>query len=169
MSDAVEQIPVSRELQTLMRHAALAATELRDPFITMRALLLALLDEPSIGPALSDVIERDLLLEYEADAAAAARMTASRVADTGLDPGERPAILRFSTLAFKIPDGSRSVWLSREAFAAFCSGARRVSDDEAYVPAHLAQAIAADAVRATGLLSELGIEPGAVSDAVMKN
>ncbi len=169
MSDVTaDHVPVEDDLLVLMRRAARIATELREPFITVRALLVALLEDERIGPALQDAISREKLYDYEVDADAATRMTASRIAETGLESGERSAMLRFNTLAFKVPDGSRSVWLSREAHSAFLSGAQRVPDGSAYAPVHLAQGIAADAVRAPGLLSALHIEPGVVTDAIMK-
>ncbi len=168
MSDVAEQIALSGELLQLLRGAANHAVGLREPFVTMRALLLAMLDDPQLGKSLQDVIPREKLEEYEVDAEAAARMTASRISETGLQSGERAALLRFNTLAFKTEDGSRSVWLSREAHTAFLSGAQRVSEGCAYLPLHLAQGIAADAVRAPGLLTALKVEPGAVIDAVMK-
>jgi len=169
MSDGtVEHIPLSSELLALMRFAAHTATTLHEPFITVRALLVALLEDDRIGAALQEAIPREKLYDYAIDAGAAVRMTASRVAETSLDSGERSAMLRFNTLAFKVPDGSRSVWLSREAHSAFVSGAQRVPEGDAYAPVHLAQGIAADAIRAPGLLSALHIEPGVVTDAIMK-
>ncbi len=168
MSDVAEQIALSGELLQLLRRAVSHSVELREPFVTMRALLLAILDDPLLGAALEDVIPREKLHEYEVDPDAATRMTASRVAETGLQSGERAALLRFNTLAFKTEDGSRSVWLSREAHTAFLSGAQRVPESSAYLPLHLAQGIAADAMRAPGLLTALNVEPGAVTDAVMK-
>ncbi|HEV7178967.1 MAG TPA: hypothetical protein VGN11_03795 [Candidatus Baltobacteraceae bacterium] len=166
--EAPEQIFLSRELLDVMRDSARIALECREPFITVRSLLLALLNDPHTGPALAGTISREKLDAYEAAGDAIARMTASRVPEPHMPPGERPAMLRFNTLAFKVPDGSRSVWLSREALSAFAEGARRVDEGALYAPKHLAFGVAADAIRAPGLLSALHIEPGAVTDAVTK-
>ncbi len=166
MSEPVEQIPLSRELLALMRHASEIAAALREPFVSVRTLLLALLDDPQLGAALADALPREKLEGYALPEDAGARLTASRVPEPHLRPGERAAMLRFNTLAFKTPDGARSVWLSREAHTVWMEGAKRVGEGEAYLPKHLAYGIAADAVRAPGVLAQLRIEPGAVTDAI---
>ncbi|MDP9024499.1 MAG: hypothetical protein M3N13_03870 [Candidatus Eremiobacteraeota bacterium] len=157
---------VSPALLEVMRASALIATELREPFITMRALLLALLDEPQIGAAIARAVPREALEAYEVEPGAIHRMTASRVLEPQMEAHERAALARFNTLAFKVPDGSRSVWLSREAYSAFCEGGQRVEEDAPFAPKHLAYGIAADAVRAPGLLTTLQISPGALTDAL---
>ncbi len=83
-----------------------------------------------------------------------------------MDPSERAALARFDTLAFKLPEGIRSVWLSREVYSAFIEGAHRVEEGAQYSPKHLAYGIAADAIRAPGLLSSMQIPPGTLSDAI---
>ena len=163
MEEQLEQIPVSTELLALMRDAASIAQRLREPFITVRALLIALLDEATVGPALEGVIARDALEAFvpEGDMK---RFVASRRQEADMPAGERPSILRFDTLAFKTRDGSASVWLSREAYSVFLDGALRA--DGAYLPKDLACGIAAEAQRMPGILTALHVEPGAVSDAV---
>ena len=52
MSDQLEQIPLSDELLAVMRGAARYALQLREPFVTARAMLLGLLDDPKIGPTI---------------------------------------------------------------------------------------------------------------------
>ena len=164
MEEQLEQIPVSGELLALMRNAAAIAQRLHEPFITNRALLLALLEDPKIGPGLNAVIPRERLeaAQPEADMTP---LIASRRQEPGLPAGERPAILRFDTLAFKTPDGSTTVWLSREAFKAFTEGAKRVGEG-VYLPEFLAFGIAAEATRTPGILAALHISPGAINDVV---
>jgi hypothetical protein len=162
-----EQIFLSDEILGLMRHAAELAGTVREPFITVRTLLLAILDDAQIGPPLEDVLPREKLVEYEMGAEAAKANIASRVAEPQMQAGERAAMLRFNTLAFKIPDGSRSVWLSREAFSAWNEGAKRVEDGSRYLPRHLAFGIAADAVRAPGVLAAMHLSPGAINEAIL--
>ncbi|HEY5341249.1 MAG TPA: hypothetical protein VIK27_09505 [Candidatus Aquilonibacter sp.] len=168
MSDIVEQIFLSDEILALMRNAARLASELKEPFITVRTLLIALLEDPTIGPALVDVLPREKLDEYELPEDAGMRLTASRVPEPNLRTGERAALLRFNTLAFKMPDGSKSVWLSREAYGVWNEGARRVGEGERFLPKHLAFGIAADAIRTPGVLASLRVSPGDVTDVLLK-
>ena len=165
MDEQLEQIPVSAELLALMRNAASTAQRLREPFITIRAMLIALLDDTVVGPALQDVIARDDL-EAFAPEGDMKRFVASRRQEPEMPEGERPSILRFDTLAFKTNDGTSSVWLSREAYSVFLEGAQRA--DGAYAPKDLACGIAAEAQRTPGILSALQVSPGVVSDAVFK-
>jgi hypothetical protein len=164
MNEQLEQIPVSNELLAVMRNSGRYAQQLREPFITARSLLLALLDDEKIGPALAGVIPREKLLEMEP--ADDARSTAARLPETGLAGSEKPAMPRYDTLAFKLPEGTASVWLSREAFTIFVEGANRA--EESYLPKHLAFGLAAEAIRAPGVLAALRIEPGKVTDALFQ-
>ena len=161
MNEPLEQIPLSDELLAVMRNSSRYAQQLREPFITARALLLALLDDDRIGSTLRAVIQRDKLLELEP--VEDARTTAARLPETG---SEKPAMPRYDTLAFKVPEGMASVWLSREAFTIFVEGANRA--DASYLPKHLAFGLAAEALRTPGVLAALHIEPGKVTDALFQ-
>jgi hypothetical protein len=162
MSDPFEQIPLSDELLAVMRGSAAYALQLREPFITARGLLLALLDDPQIGPAITDVVPRDKLLEIEPSGDL--RNAATRIPDSGLPSGERGALPRYDTLAFKLPEGNASVWLGREAFSIFCEGANRA--DGRYMPRHLAFGLASEALRSPGILASIRVEPGKLTDAI---
>jgi hypothetical protein len=164
MSDIVEQIFLSDELLSFMRNAVRLAGTLKEPFITVRTLLIALLEDPQIGPALEEVLPRENLEEYTLPEDAVARLTASRVPEPQMPEGERPSMLRFNTLAFKTPDGAKSVWLSREAYQVWLEAAKRVRDGEKFMPKHIAFGIAADAVRAPGVLATLHVQPGDVTE-----
>ena len=163
-----DQVFLSDEILTLMRNAARLAGELKEPFITVRTLLVALLEEPTLGEALVEVLPREKLESYELPEDAGTRLTASRVPEPHAQAGERPALLRFNTLAFKVPDGSKSVWLSREAFNVWNEGAKRVPDGEKLLPKHLAFGIAADAIRSPGVLAAMHISPGDVTEVLLK-
>jgi len=168
MADGGEQIFLSDEILAYMRNAARLAGELREPFITVRTLLIALLEEPTLGPVLEEVLPREKLESYELPEDAGVRLTASRVPEPKLQAGERAALLRFNTLAFKGPDGSKSVWLSREAYTVWNEAAKRVADGEKFLPKHIAFGIAADAIRSPGVLASMAISPGDVNEAIMK-
>ena len=166
MSEA-DQIFLSDQILALMRHAAEIAGKLNEPFITVRTLLLALLDEPEIGEALTEALPREKLEAYVITADAAKKLLPSRIPEPHMPAGERAAMLRFSTLAFKTPDGSKSVWLSPEAMSAWHEGAKRVEDGASFMPKHLAFGISADAIRQPGILNALHLSPGAVNEAIL--
>jgi hypothetical protein len=166
MPETPEQIFLSDDVLTLMRNAARLAGEVKEPFITVRTLLLALLDDAVVGPALQAVVPREKLETYALPEDAATRLVASRVPEPNMQNGERAAMLRFNTLAFKTPDGAKSVWLSREAFQIWNEAGKRAGDGEPLLPKHLAFGIAADAIRTPGVLAALHISPGDVNDAI---
>lgn len=160
-----EQRPLSPALLSVMRNSGRYAQQLREPFITARAILLALLDDETLGPKLAELVPREKVtaLPPSEDVRAAA----TRLPDSGLPAGEKPAMPRYDTLAFKLPDSVSSVWLSREGFAIFLEGANRA--EESYLPKHLAQGLAAEAVRTPGVLAALRVEPGKVIDALRED
>lgn len=158
----LEQVPLTAELLSVMRRAARNALDLNEPFITPRAILLALLDEPVIGPAIAGVVNREKVMS--ADVGEHGGMT--RLLEEHLENGEQPAIARYDTLAFKTPDGRTSVWLNKDAYEIFLEGAQRV--DERYFPKHLALGLAAQAIRAPGVLAAIRVEPGIFAGAVYK-
>jgi hypothetical protein len=162
MSDQAEQIPLSDELLKVMRDSGAYALKLREPFVTARAVLLALLDDPEIGPAIAEVVPREKLTELEPSGDL--RNAAARVPDAGLPAGERGALPRFDTLAFKLPEGNASVWLGREAYSIFCEGANRA--EGRYLPKHLAFGLASEALRSPGILASIHVEPGKLTDAI---
>lgn len=162
MNDALEQILLSEELLTVMRNAAKIAQRLREPFISTRTLLLALLEDPTIGPALVNVLPKEKLQMLPP--AEDIRAGATRLAEPNMAPGERAAMQRFDTLAFKLPEGKGSIWLSNEALTVFIEGAQR--SEGKYLPKHLAFGIAAEAVRSPGVLAQMRIEPGKVTEAI---
>lgn len=158
----LEQIPLSDELFAVMRNAARKAIDLREPFITPRGILLALLEDPVIGSGINDVVNREKVLAAKVDE----NFGVVRLVDDFLPDGEQAAMTRYDTLAFKTPDGRASMWLSRDAYHIFIEGAQRA--DDRYSPKHLALGLAAEAVRAPGVLAAIRVEPGILADAIYK-
>ena len=158
----LEHIPLSSELLGLMRRAAQKAIELKEPFITPRAILLALLDDPAMGPAIATVVNREKVAGVEVSESPG--MT--RLVEERMENGEQPAMARYDTLAFKTPDGRTSMWLNKDAYTIFIEGAQRVEDR--YFPKHLALGLAAQAIHAPGLLTAIRVEPGVFADAIYK-
>ncbi|HUY11696.1 MAG TPA: hypothetical protein VMV73_05500 [Candidatus Dormibacteraeota bacterium] len=197
MAEAQEQIPISDELFKLMRDAAAHSRRMEERFVSSYALLLALMDDPIVGSALVDVIDREKLEGlYAIRRAERARVLAAaaeaaqaqvgedvrggrreeqiedprRIADALPEPpgshGEAPPMQRYDTLAFRCGEGSELTWLSHEAFAIFTEGARRA--DGRLMPHHIGIGFAAEAVRSPGVLAQLRVEPGKVTDALFK-
>jgi hypothetical protein len=158
------QIPLAEELLAVMRVAARNTLAARERFITPRALLLALLDDPSVGPVLAPVVDRERLEAIEPseiDLSGVSRMPDERIGNE-----EQAALVRYDTIAFKTPDGRDTVWLNRDSLSIFLEGSRRVEDR--YNPKQLALGLAAEAVRQPGVLSTIRVEPGALIDAIYK-
>jgi hypothetical protein len=153
-----DPVALSEALLNTMRVAAQKSIELREPFITPRAMLLALMDDSDLGPAICAVVNRDRLMAVESDG----NFGVSRVAEEG--DGEEPALPRYDTLAFKTPDGHASMWLSRDAYGVFAEGAQRAETE--YYPRHLALGLAAQAVQAPGVLTAIRVEPGVFAQAI---
>ena len=157
----LDQVPLSDELLALMRKAAQKAMDLGEGFISARSILLAMLDDPGLGPPLASVVNRDKVLSAEE-----AGTSALRLADDVFADGDSPSLARYDTIAFKTPDGRTNVWINREAYQIFIEGAQRV--EERYLPKHLALGMAAQAVHAPGMLAAIRVEPGVLADAIYK-
>ncbi|HET6895633.1 MAG TPA: hypothetical protein VFH72_09670 [Candidatus Baltobacteraceae bacterium] len=158
----LEQVPLTAELLSVMRRAARTAIDLKEPFISPRALLLALLDDPDVGPSISHVVVRQKVL----DAEVGENTGMTRALEERMESGEQPAITRYDTLAFKTPDGRTSMWLNKDAYRIFIEGAQRV--DDRYYPKHLALGLAAEAIQAPGVLAAIRVEPGVLADAIYR-
>lgn len=158
----LEQVPLTAELLGVMRRAAKKAIDLKEPFITPRAILLSLLDDPGIGPAIGGVVNRDRVL----GAQVGENTGMTRLLEDHMENGEQPAMARYDTIAFKTPDGRTSMWLNKDAYNIFIEGAQRV--DERYYPKHLALGLAAQAIHAPGVLAAIRVEPGVLADAIYK-
>jgi len=141
MTDAV---PLTEELLRTMRTAARKAIELREPSITPRAILLALLEDPQLGPLLANEVDKEKLLAADA---------------TDIFGTEE-------TLAFKTEDGRTSMWLSPDSYNIFTEGATRAEDR--YYPKHLALGLAAQAMTTPSILSSIQTDPAKLTNAIYK-
>jgi hypothetical protein len=156
----LDQVPLSAELLGVMRLAARKAIELKEPFITPRAMLLSLLDDPGIGAAISSVVNREKVLAADVSE----NFGTTRLIEERMEHNEQPAMARYDTLAFKTPDGRTSMWLNKDAYNIFIEGALRVEDR--YYPKHLALGLASQAIHAPGVLAAIRVEPGVLADAI---
>ena len=156
-----DAVPLSDELLHLMRAAAKKALELHETFITPRAMLLAMMDHPGLGPPISAVVNREKVVGAQTEDTHAARLP-----DDTFEAGDQHAVERFDTIAFKTPDGKSSVWLTREAFDIFTGGAQRAQ--ERYMPKQLALGFAAEARNAPGVLAAIKVDPGVLAEAIYR-
>lgn len=160
----IEQIPVSDELLALMREAATKTLAAGEPFITPRALLIALLRDPILAEPLSEAIDVEALEAFTPPAVDLPGVM--EVPDEPMPDDEKPALVRYDTLAFKDESGRRTVWLNGDAHKVFLEGARRAEDR--YVPKHLALAFVSEARRQPQLLGDLKVDTGKLAEVAFK-
>lgn len=152
-----EQMVLSRELLALMRRSVTYAFTAQSDFVQAPHVLLSVLDDESLGPAVAELIPRDRI------EAAPPRQKPPDVID---DPDSPNAPFpSYRSLMFRTPDGKDGKWLDAEAYQIFLEGARRVQDGP-YLPKHLMHAYVSESNSDRGLLAILGPNPAAVADAV---
>jgi len=160
----VEYVPLTRDLLTVMRRAAGFAVGEERGFVNQFHVLLALLDDPTLAPALGELIDRAKVSE-------ATKVTTPpnvrEIPEQNLPAGESPPFQRYDTLAFRNEDGSATMWLDNDAFKLFMEGARR-TEGTAYAPKHLALGVIALSRTDGGLLLQVGANPTEVTKAIFE-
>jgi hypothetical protein len=129
-----DQVLLSDELLVVLRSAVTFAVEYGATFVAPSHLLLALLDDPKVGPSLAEVIERGRLV------AAARKPSAGAVHEVpeGILPrGEKAPFVRYDTVIFHSLDGQYQRWLNRDSFKLFNEAAKRAKGGR-FLPKHLA-------------------------------
>jgi hypothetical protein len=157
-----EQVLLSDDLLNVMRGAVKYATEYDAGYVGPPHLLLAILDDPKIGAALTEMLERGRII------AAARQPTASGVVEVPEGPlprGERPPFQRYDTLVFQSSDGKSHRWLNQTVFKIFQEAAQRV-DGGRFLPKHLAVGFVNEASSDRNILQLLGKEPQEFTKAV---
>jgi len=158
-----EQLRLDSDLMNVLRAGVTHAIENGAQFVAPSHLLLGLLDDPLIGPAIVPLVPRDAIDK----AAAAAAAKSSQLVEVPEEPrpdGDAPPFTRFDSLAFRSQDGTRALYLDAESFRLFVEGARRAVG--VYRAKHLVYGFAAEAVKDRDLLSLFGTDPQSVSKAV---
>lgn len=153
----VSQMVLSRELMAVMRKAVTYAMSAQSEFVQPPHMLLALLDDETIGPRLSQLIERE-----RAQAAAPRKRPPEQLRDPD---SQRAPFPIYRSLVIRTPDGKDGKWLDQDSYEIFLEGARRVQAG-AYLPKHLAKAYVSESNRDRGLLSILGHQPAVVAEKV---
>ncbi len=158
-----EQVHLDADVLHVMRRGVTAAIEHGAEFVAPAHLLLGLLRDARVGPAIRALVPGDAIARAAADAAHKLPGV-GEVADEHLPPGERAPFPRYDTLAFRAADGSRTLYLDDDAYHVFVEGARRAGD--VYRPQHLVYGFTAEAVKDRDLLVLFGSDPESVTKAV---
>lgn len=158
-----EQLRLSDELLGVLRAGVSAAIAHGAEFVAPPHLLLGLLADPHVGPAIDPLVPREKIDKAAADAAKKLPEVAE-IPEGALPAGEHAPFARYDTLAFRSLDGARTLYLDADAFHVFVEGARRA--DEIYRPKHLVYGFTAEAVKDRDLLSLFGADPQGVTKAV---
>ncbi len=150
-----DQVLLSDELLAVCRAAVTYAVEYGATFVAPPHVLLALLDDPKIGDALNEVLERGRIV------AAARQPSPGGVHEVGegvMPRGEKPPFLRYDSLVFHSSDGQYQRWLNRDSFKLFNESAKRANGGR-FLPRHLALGITVVAQDDQNVRSLLGKEP----------
>ena len=162
---AEDYVPITRDLLALMRKAAGAAMQTERGFINPYQMLLALLDDPTLAPALESHIDRANV--QAAVDAVSGPPGVRELPEQNLPEGEEPPFQRYDTLAFRGEDGTGTAWLDADAFKLFMEGAKR-TEGTAYAPRHLALGVIAISRGDGGMLSSVGANVQEVTKAIFE-
>jgi ClpA/ClpB-like protein len=156
-----ERLRLDPDLQQIMRAAAAAAVAHGAQFVAPPHLLLGLLADPRVAPAIGPLVAGARIREAAAEPA---KKPPEIVEHPDSMEGAEPPFVRYDTLAFRSTDGDRPVYLDAEAFHIFIEGARRA--EGVYRAKHLVFGFTAEAVKDRDLLELFGADPQGVAKAV---
>lgn len=139
------QVRLSGELLAVMRAGVSAALAHDARLVAPAHLLLGLLADPRVGPAIAALLPGETIVEAAGEAAEKSSAAAE-------------------SLAFRSSDGARTLALDAGAYRVFFEGARRA--ERLYLPRHLVYGFTAEAVKDRDLLRLFGADPHAVARAV---
>jgi hypothetical protein len=157
------QLRLDSDLLDVLRAGVTHALANGAEFVAPPHLLLGLLADPLVGPAIAPLVPREKIDKAAADGAP----KPPPLAETPEEPlaaGESPPFARYDSLAFCSQDGTRRLYLDAESFRLFIEGARRAVD--VYRAKHLVYGFTAEAVKDRDLLSLFGADPQGVTKAV---
>ncbi len=157
-----EHLQLGTDLIDVLRAGVTHAVAHGAEFVAPPHLLLGLLDDPVVGPAIAPLVPHDKI-EHAAEAAAKAPQLADAPEEPHA-PGDAPPFARYESLAFRSQDGARTLYLDAESLRLFIEGARRAV--AVYRAKHLVYGFTAEAVKDRELLGLFGADPQGVSKAV---
>jgi hypothetical protein len=158
-----EQLRLDADLMRVLRAGVTHAIAHGAEFVAPSHLLLGLLADPLIGPAIAPLVPRDKIDKAAADAPSKPSQLIEVLEESPPD-GDDPPFARYDSLAFRSQDGTRTLYLDGESYRLFIEGARRAVD--VYRAKHLVYGFTAEAVKDRDLLSLFGADPQGVSKAV---
>jgi hypothetical protein len=158
-----EQLRLDADLIAVLRAGVTHALAHGAEFVAPPHLLLGLLADPLVGPAIAPLVPRENIEKAAADAAAKPSQLVE-APDEPHDDGAVPPFVRYESLAFRSQDGARTLYLDGECFRLFIEGARRAVG--VYRAKHLVYGFTAEAVKDRDLLKLFGTDPQGVSRAV---
>jgi hypothetical protein len=158
-----EHVRLSSDLVDVMRGGVSIAIANGAQFVAPPHLLLALLDDPQVGPKIAELVPKPRIDRAALDAAKKLPEV-FELPEGPLPDRERPPFQRYDTLAFRSRDGARTMYLDADAYHLFLEGARRAS--ESYRAKHLVIGFTAEAVKDRDLLAIVGSDPQGVAIAV---
>jgi len=158
-----DQVRLDSDLVAVLRAGVTHALANGAEFVAPPHLLLGLLADSVVGPAIAPLVPREKIDRAAADGA----VKQPQLADAAEAPpanGEEPPFVRYDSLAFRSQDGTRTLYLDAESLRLFIEGARRAVD--VYRAKHLVYGFTAEAVKDRDLLGLFGADPQGVSKAV---
>lgn len=160
-----EQLQLAPDLLDVMRDGVSIAIANGAQFVAPPHLLLALLKDPRVGPAIDPFIRRNRLERAVAEASKKLPGVLE-VPEGALPDGEHAPFARYDTFAFRSVDGARTLYLDGDAYHLFIEGAQRAQD--VYHPKHLVMGFTAESVKDQDLLAIVGPDPAGVTAAVVE-
>jgi hypothetical protein len=157
-----EQLRLDSDLVKVLRAGVTHALAHGAEFVAPPHLLLGLLADPVVGPAIAPLVPREKIDKAAADG----EVKPPQLADVAEEPhaDDDAPFVRYDSLAFRSQDGTRTLYLDAESFRLFIEGARRAVG--VYRAKHLVYGFTAEAVKDRDLLSLFGADPQGVSKAV---
>ncbi|MDQ6924763.1 MAG: hypothetical protein M3154_00820 [Candidatus Eremiobacteraeota bacterium] len=156
------QLRLDSDLVSVLRAGVTHAIEHGADVVAPSHLLLGLLADPLIGPAIAKLVPRDKIDKAAADAATKPSQLVEVPEESA--SGDAPPFVRYESLAFRSQDGTRTLYLDGESLRLFIEGARRAVD--VYRAKHLVYGFTAEAVKDRDLLSMFETNPQSISKAV---
>jgi hypothetical protein len=158
-----EQLRLDADLMGVLRAGVTHAIDNGAQFVAPSHLLLGLLADPLIGPAITKLVPREKIDKAAAGPGAKPPQLVEIPEETAAGD-DAPPFARYESLAFRSTDGSHTLYLDGESYRLFIEGARRAVG--VYRAKHLVYGFAAEAVKDRDLLSLFGTDPQSVSKAV---
>jgi hypothetical protein len=158
-----EQLELGADLIGVLRAGVSHALDSGAQFVTPPHLLLGLLADPLVGPAIAPLVPRASVESAARDAVA----KPPEIVEAPEPPephDENAPFVRYDSLAFRSQDGTRMLYLDGDALQLFVEGARRA--EAVYRAKHLVYGFTAEAVKDRDLLSLFASDPQDVTKAV---